>query len=110
LGFIWVPKLKAYKLADRTNTQYTINRIVAALAPIIKTLIRMEEYTMDELVNLVAQKTGITPDQARTAVTVVLDFVKQRLPPGLSGQIDALVGSSGGSAPNLGGIGSLLGK
>jgi hypothetical protein len=36
---------------------------------------------MDELVNLVAEKAGITPDQAKIAVQVVAGYLKDKLPP-----------------------------
>jgi hypothetical protein len=65
---------------------------------------------MDELVNLVSQKTGITQDQARMAVSTVLGFVKQRLPAALASQIDALVNAPAGSPANLGSIEGMLGK
>ncbi len=61
---------------------------------------------MDELVNLVAQKTGIPQAQARTAVETVITYLKQRLPAPIAGQIDAVL--SGKSA--MGDLGSLLGK
>lgn len=56
---------------------------------------------MDELVKLVVQKTGITEDQARTAVTTVLNFLKQKLPAPIAGQVDAVLSGSGGA---LGGL------
>jgi hypothetical protein len=66
---------------------------------------------MDELVRLVAQKAGITQDQARQAVEVVIGFLKQQLPQPLAGQIDAaLEGDMGGLADLAGGLGGLLGK
>jgi hypothetical protein len=68
---------------------------------------------MDELVGLVAQKTGMPPEQARTAVETVLGFLKTKLPEPIASQIDGLVGSSGGSGitGNLpGGLGGLLGR
>ncbi len=52
---------------------------------------------MDELVNLVSQKAGISQDQARMAVTVVIDFLKQRLPAPVASQMDALLNAQGGS-------------
>lgn len=65
---------------------------------------------MDELVNLVAQKTGLPKDTAKIAVETVLNFLKQKLPPALAGQVDGLL--SGGS--QLGdieqGLSSLFGK
>lgn len=63
---------------------------------------------MDELVKLVAQKTGISEDQARTAVTTVLDFLKQRLPAPIASQVDGVLsGKAGGVA---GAVGGLFGK
>jgi nucleoid DNA-binding protein len=36
---------------------------------------------MDDLIKLVAEKTGISPEQAKTAVETVMGFVKEKLPP-----------------------------
>ncbi len=64
---------------------------------------------MDELVNLVSQKTGISQDQARTAVTTVLNFLKERLPAPIAAQIDNVI-SGKGAGDVLGGLGGMLGK
>ena len=65
---------------------------------------------MDELVKLVAKKTGIAEEQARTAVMTVLSFLKERLPGPLAGQLDGLL-AAGGPTPNLGaGLGDLLNR
>ncbi len=68
---------------------------------------------MDELVNQVVQRTGISEDQARQAVQVVLGFVKDRLPAPIASQVDNLLGgqgSSGGSGgTDLGNLGNSLG-
>lgn len=61
---------------------------------------------MDELVKLVSQKAGITEQQARTAVTTVLDFVKQKLPPQLASQVDGVVSGK----TDLSGLGGLFGQ
>ena len=50
---------------------------------------------MDELVNLVVQKTGIPESAAKQAVEVVLGYLKQKLPAPIAGQIDAAVSGSG---------------
>lgn len=63
---------------------------------------------MDELVKLVSQKTGITQDQARTAVTTVLEFIKGRLPAPLAGQIDNILGGANASKDQAG-LGGLFG-
>jgi hypothetical protein len=66
---------------------------------------------MNELVNLVAQKAGISQDQAKTAVTAVLDFLKQRLPSQISSQIDGVINGQGGNAANVAkGIEGMMGK
>ena len=64
---------------------------------------------MEELTKLVAQKAGISEDQARLAVTTTLDFIKAKLPPALAGQVDGLLASGQASAA-LGNLGGLLGK
>jgi hypothetical protein len=62
---------------------------------------------MDEIVKMVAQKTGIPEDKARTAVDVVVNQLKAHLPSGMSGQIDSAL--QGGTAPG-GGLGDMIGK
>jgi hypothetical protein len=53
---------------------------------------------MDELINLVVQKTGISQDDARKAVEVIVTAMKSRLPAPLASHIDSLIsgGLSGG--------------
>ena len=67
---------------------------------------------MEELVKQVAQRTGISEDNARTAVTTVLGFLKDKLPAPIAGQIDSVVGG-GGEGGGIGGdvasaVGGLL--
>jgi hypothetical protein len=75
-------------------------------------LVNMEDRTMDELVSLVVQKTGIPEATARTAVDTVLGFLKQRLPAPVAAQVDAsLAGSGGAGIGNIAkGLGGLAGK
>lgn len=63
---------------------------------------------MEELVKQVAAKTGISEDQARTAVTTVLGFLKDKLPAPIAGQLDGVI--SGGGSPAGGGLGDLASK
>jgi hypothetical protein len=64
---------------------------------------------MDELTKLVSEKAHISAEQAQIAVTTVLDFVKQKLPPQYAGQVDALLSGKGG--PDItGAVGGLFGK
>ena len=63
---------------------------------------------MDELVKLVAQKAGISEEQARTAVQTVIDFIKPKLPAPIGSQIDTIL--SGSAAGDIGKqLGGLLG-
>ncbi len=63
---------------------------------------------MDELVDLVVEKTGISEEQARQAVEVVLDFIKDRLPKSLAKRLDDII--EGGQADDmLKGLGGLFG-
>jgi hypothetical protein len=68
---------------------------------------------MDELVKLVAQKTGLSEDKAKVAVETVLGFLKDKLPGPVTGQIDSILGGEE-SAPGLSGVaqslGGMLGK
>jgi len=54
---------------------------------------------MDELVNEVAQKTGLSQDQAQAAVTSAVGFLRNRLPAPLAGALDHML--SGGSTDGL---------
>ena len=59
---------------------------------------------MDELVKLVAEKTGLSNEMAETAVKLVLDYVKDKLPAPVAGQIDALLDGDSAAADLLGGL------
>lgn len=63
---------------------------------------------MNELIQQVCQRTGLSEDKARQAVDTVIGYLKEKLPGPISGQIDsALQGQGGGIS---GAIGSVLGK
>ena len=53
-------------------------------------------HTMDELINLVVQRTGISQDDAQKAVQVIIDSIKSKLPPPIAAQVDAFL--SGGAS------------
>ncbi len=71
---------------------------------------------MEEIVNLVAAKTGLTPAAARLAVDLVIEQIKGKLTGSLGsqlgGQLDAILGKPGTDHP-LGqvvkGLGGLFG-
>jgi hypothetical protein len=64
---------------------------------------------MDELIKLVSQKTGLPQDKAQVAVDTVINFLKQKLPPSIAGQLDTVL--KGGSLPDnlTKGLGGLFG-
>jgi hypothetical protein len=53
---------------------------------------------MDELINLVVTKTGISQDDARKAVEVIMNELKSKLPGPIASHLDSFVtgGMSGG--------------
>ncbi len=63
---------------------------------------------MNELVQMVAQRTGIGEDKARQAVQLVLEHLKGRLPGPLASHLDSFL--QGGDQGAGGGLGGLLGK
>ena len=68
---------------------------------------------MDELIRMVSQKAGISQDVAKVAVETVLDFLKDKLPAPIAGQLDSVL--EGGDLGDVGGdllegLGGFLGK
>ncbi|HEY0046755.1 MAG TPA: hypothetical protein VGB44_08595 [Flavobacterium sp.] len=59
---------------------------------------------MEALIKLVTEKTGISHDQATTAVHTVLNFVKEKLPPGVGQHLDGYVNGSQNTNDGSGGI------
>ena len=56
---------------------------------------------MEELIKQVTAKAGISEDQARSAVSTVLDFVKTRLPEPIAGQIENVISGEGGGITGI---------
>jgi uncharacterized protein (DUF2267 family) len=75
---------------------------------------------MNELVTLVAQRTGLSQEDAQKAVEAVIDVLKQKLPAPLANHLDAFlagdisntVGEFGTAAGEMlkGAVGSFFGK
>ncbi len=62
---------------------------------------------MEQLINLVVEKTGIPEEAAQNAVEIVINFIKEKLPEPVAGQIDGLLDGETG-AGGEGGIGNAL--
>ena len=58
---------------------------------------------MDELIKQVTERTGISEEQARTAVETVLGHLKTALPASISGQLDGIIGGGTGAIGDLAG-------
>jgi uncharacterized protein (DUF2267 family) len=58
---------------------------------------------MDELIQQVSQRTGLSEEKAREAVQTVLGFLKDRLPSSLAGQLDSVLDGAGGTIASAGG-------
>ncbi len=71
---------------------------------------------MDQLINMITQRTGISADPARGAVNMVLEFLKEKLPGPVATQVESLLSGKGSGSTveeaekMLGGLGSLFGK
>ena len=66
---------------------------------------------MDELVKLVSAKTGLSEEMSRTAVKIVVDYLKTKLPSPLAAQIDSVlagVAAAGNVEGLVKGLGGLL--
>jgi nucleoid DNA-binding protein len=67
---------------------------------------------MEELIQTVADKTGISPDQARSAIETIVDHLKDKLPLGLGDKIESFLQNGSESASFgdelLGGLKSLF--
>lgn len=66
---------------------------------------------MEELIKQVIERTGISEEQARTAVQTVLGYLQNNLPAGISQQLGGVLGGggAGGGGGVSGGVGDLMG-
>ncbi len=62
---------------------------------------------MDELIELVVEKTGIPASTARVAVETVVKFLKDKLPEPLAGQVEGLLEGGDFNLESLGDLGEL---
>ena len=64
----------------------------------------------NELVKLVSSKTGLNEELATLAVDTVIGFLRQKLPPELSGQLDSLLSGQESSSGIMDAVKGLFGK
>jgi hypothetical protein len=70
---------------------------------------------MNELIQMIVQKTGISEEHARTAADTALNYIKGKLPPAVAQHIDSAIsgapaGESGGFAGVASGISGMFGQ
>jgi len=67
---------------------------------------------MDQLIQLVSDKVGLSEDQARQAVETVIAYLKDNLPAPIAKQVDNVLSGAGGvDVEGLAkGLGGILGK
>ena len=68
---------------------------------------------MDQLVQQVVERTGISQEQAQQAVQVVMGFLREKLPAPIASQVDGLLGAqqAGNVADQaMGALGGMFGK
>ena len=65
---------------------------------------------MDELVQQIATRANLPPDKAMQAARTAIEFLDDRLPPPVRGNLERLLGEGGqGAAPGAGDIAGKLG-
>lgn len=71
---------------------------------------------MEELIQQIVSKTGISEASARSAIETVVGFLKAKLPGPIAGQLDSALSSAGSALGNVdlgnitSGLGGLFGK
>lgn len=63
---------------------------------------------MQELINQITSRTGVSEEQAQQAISIVFSFVKDKLPEPIASQIEGYLGlQQGGTAGLMGQLGDL---
>ena len=56
---------------------------------------------METLIKMISEKTGISEAQAKTAVETVVSFLKDKMPAGIGGQVEAFIKGGAGSHSDI---------
>ena len=81
-----------------------------SLIHLVPAKIPTQNMDKNELVKLVSSKTGLNEEMATLAVDTVVGYVKQKLPPELSGQLESLLSGQESSTGILGAVKGFFGK
>ena len=58
---------------------------------------------MEQIINLIKEKTGISEEQAKTAVDTVVGFLKDKMPAGIGNQVESFIKGGGSSVGDIAG-------
>jgi hypothetical protein len=56
---------------------------------------------MDSIIKMIAEKAGISEAQAKTALTTLMGFLKDKMPGGIGAQVESFIQGGGGSAGDM---------
>ena len=65
---------------------------------------------MDELVQQIATRANLPPDKAMQAARTAIEFLDDKLPPPVRGNLGQLLGEGGGGTGGGPGVGDIAGK
>jgi hypothetical protein len=106
------PPLFSYRLtlpADMALACWNAMAVGAGAAP---RALYERSTSMDDLIKLITERTGLPADQARAAAQTTIDFLKEKLPESMRGYVDMALNSGmiddvAGQAGNI--LGGLFG-
>ncbi len=64
---------------------------------------------MDEIVQILQEKAGLSPDQAQEVAQAIVGVIKSKVPSEFQGVVDQFLGGGGDAQASSGGLGGLLG-
>jgi hypothetical protein len=65
---------------------------------------------MEELIKQISEKTGLSADQAKSAVEMVVNYLKTKLPAPLASHLDGILAGGGGLGDLAKGLGGMFGQ
>jgi hypothetical protein len=64
---------------------------------------------MDEIVQMLQDKAGLSPDQAKEVAQALVDIIESKVPPEFKGIIGSILGQGTAGGTEQAGLGGLLG-
>ena len=89
-NFAWlIAQIFCERFTESSRTQETSSYSQDTLSALI--VAGRSVTTMNELINMIVQKTGISQEHAQKAAQVAVDFFKSKLPAPISAQLDSFL-------------------